>query len=602
MRKFISFFILFLFVIGTNSSYAQWVTQTFTGTSNLTSVNFLNTTTGLAVGSGGTIIKTTNGGTTWAARTSLTANNLASVVWMSATSALAVGQFGIILMSTNSGDNWTNQTTGTNLNGVFCVNGTTAYACGNTGTMLKTTNSGVNWTTQTTGTTNNLMSVYFVSEGFGYACGTAGRIITTTNGGTNWTILTSGTTNNLNSVYAAGGTVYVCGAAGTMRVSTNAGTNWTGQSLGTTTNTTCVRFTPPVPATGWATGSSGRINFTNNGGINWSQQTSPSTNNLNSVHMVTNTTGWIVGDGSTILKTTTGGLSVPAAPTLTTPANGASNVSLTPTFGWNNVAGASSYLIQISTVSNFAIITDSSTRTVNSYTPGTGILQPATGYFWRVRASNSMGNSPFSSTFNFSTSLNPPPVPTLLTPANGSGAQSLTPTLTWQSLPSIIRYRVEVSTISSFGIITDSATIPGGTTQYIIPAGKLQLGLTYFWRVNAANASGTGAWSSPFNFSTVLTGINLVSSEVPKEFKLNNNYPNPFNPSTKIRFSVPKSEFVSLKVYSIDGKLVDELLKTNLTAGTFEVEWNADNFASGVYFYRLESSSFIDTKRMLLVK
>lgn len=587
-----------------NFIYAQgWVTQTSgVGAVSLASVNFISATTGLAVGTGGTIIKTTNGGTTWSARSSLTANALTSVVFATPTNAYAVGQFGIILMSTNAGDNWTSQTTGTNLTSVCFSSANTGYAVGATGTILKTTNGGTNWTALTSGTTANLTCVFFATDLEGYVTGAAGRIQKTTNGGTNWTLLTSGVTGTINSVNFVSTTLgWACGAAGTMLNTTNGGTNWVSQALGTNTaNITCVNF--QNVSTGWATGQTGRINFTANSGNNWSTQTSGTNSNLTSIYMVNTTTGWIVGDNGTILKTTTGGLSVPTAPVLTAPANNSSNISTTPTFTWNAVNGAASYKILISTVSNFGIITDSAIVTTNSYTIAPGKLQNASAYFWKVNASNAVGTSAYSTTFNFSTTLTPPPTPTLVSPANGAAGQSLTPALVWQSLTGITSFHIEVSTLSNFALITDSGTVAGSATQYMVPAGKLSVGLTYFWRVRATNASGTGSYTSPWSFSTLLTGINLISSEIPKEFKLFGNYPNPFNPTTKIKFNIPEAGFASLKIYNASGKLVSEVFNNNFAAGSYEVEWQGSSLASGVYFYRFESASFSDTKRMMLIK
>ncbi len=586
-----------------NFAYSQgWVAQTSgVGTVSLASVNFISATTGLAVGTAGTIIKTINGGTTWVAKSSLTANALTSVVFVSATNAIAVGQFGIVLSSTNAGETWTSQTTGTNLNSVFFSSANIGYAVGATGTILKTTNGGTNWTALVSGTTVNLTSSYFVSDLIGYVTGATGRIQKTVNGGTNWTVLNSGSTANINSAsYFSDVKGWQCGAASTMLKTTNGGTSFTNTTLGGNVNMASVTFKDS--SNGWATGANGRINFTANGGTTWGIQTSPAFGNLNCICMVNTTTGWIVGDQGTILKTTTGGLSAPTAPTLQIPANNSSNISVTPTFGWTVVNGAATYRIQVSTVSNFAVIIDSAIVATNSYTIGSGLLQPASAYFWRVNASNAIGTSANSTTFNFSTVLNPPPVPTLISPPNGQGGVSLTPSLIWNTLTGVTSFQVQVSDQVNFSTIADSATVIGSSNIYNVPAGRLGLGTNYNWRVRAINGSGIGAWSTPFSFFTLAVGVNLISADVPKEFKLFNNYPNPFNPTTKIRFNMPKSEFATLKIYSSTGKLVAELFNNNFAAGSYEVEWTASNFASGIYFYKIESASFTDTRRMILVK
>jgi hypothetical protein len=97
-------------------------------------------------------------------------------------------------------------------------------------------------------------------------------------------------------------------------------------------------------------------------------------------------------------------------------------------------------------------------------------------------------------------------------------------------------------------------------------------------------------------------GINQISSGIPEKFCLSQNYPNPFNPTTNIEFSLPKKSFVELKVFDIAGKKVAELVNKSLSVGTFQYEFKGENLPSGVYYYRLETSYFFQTKKMLLIK
>lgn len=101
----------------------------------------------------------------------------------------------------------------------------------------------------------------------------------------------------------------------------------------------------------------------------------------------------------------------------------------------------------------------------------------------------------------------------------------------------------------------------------------------------------------------VVIGIQNVSNEVPATFSLQQNYPNPFNPSTTIRFSVPKASVVTVGVYDVTGKLVATIANNEyVTAGVKEINFNASNLASGIYFYTLKSGDFTQTKKMILVK
>lgn len=104
-----------------------------------------------------------------------------------------------------------------------------------------------------------------------------------------------------------------------------------------------------------------------------------------------------------------------------------------------------------------------------------------------------------------------------------------------------------------------------------------------------------------FNFGSPI-GIQVISSEVPQNFSLSQNYPNPFNPVTKIKFSIPKSGIVKLTVYDAAGREAAVLIKGELEAGTFNYDFDVSHLASGIYFYKLESGEFTQTKKMALVK
>jgi len=102
-----------------------------------------------------------------------------------------------------------------------------------------------------------------------------------------------------------------------------------------------------------------------------------------------------------------------------------------------------------------------------------------------------------------------------------------------------------------------------------------------------------------FDYSDV---VEVEVNNLPTEFSLSQNYPNPFNPSTNIEYSVPSSEYVSLKVYDILGNLVATLVNEKKEAGKYKVTFNASNLASGLYFYKIQAGSFNQVRKMLLIK
>ncbi len=96
--------------------------------------------------------------------------------------------------------------------------------------------------------------------------------------------------------------------------------------------------------------------------------------------------------------------------------------------------------------------------------------------------------------------------------------------------------------------------------------------------------------------------LDVKDLATPKAYELGQNYPNPFNPSTTIEYSVPKDAAVTLKIYDVLGKEVATLVNEQKPTGTYIVNWNASNFSSGLYFYKLTAGEFTQTKKMFLVK
>jgi hypothetical protein len=96
--------------------------------------------------------------------------------------------------------------------------------------------------------------------------------------------------------------------------------------------------------------------------------------------------------------------------------------------------------------------------------------------------------------------------------------------------------------------------------------------------------------------------VKKIGSEIPESFSLSQNYPNPFNPSTKFTYELPVTNYVKLVVCDVLGREVETLVNEQLKPGSYEVEWDGSNYPSGVYFYKLITESFSETKKMVLVK
>jgi hypothetical protein len=101
----------------------------------------------------------------------------------------------------------------------------------------------------------------------------------------------------------------------------------------------------------------------------------------------------------------------------------------------------------------------------------------------------------------------------------------------------------------------------------------------------------------------ITTWIDQFSGKnIPGEIRLFQNYPNPYNPTTKIRYQIPTTGLVSLRVYNLLGEVVATLVNVEKSAGNYYVEFIASGLPSGIYFYRLQAGNFVETRKMILLK
>ncbi len=160
-----------------------------------------------------------------------------------------------------------------------------------------------------------------------------------------------------------------------------------------------------------------------------------------------------------------------------------------------------------------------------------------------------------------------------------------------------------------------TVNIAGASTTVVLSQGIL---LTARFRISPGTGNGSyainlanlifnegnpiGLITNGYIIVTNPTDVREYRSGVPNQFALSQNYPNPFNPSTMIRYDLPKSEQVVIKVYDIVGREISTLVDSRQEAGFKEVQWNASNLPSGIYFYRISAGNFSDVKKMMIVK
>ncbi len=193
----------------------------------------------------------------------------------------------------------------------------------------------------------------------------------------------------------------------------------------------------------------------------------------------------------------------------------------------------------------------------------------------------------------------PPAQPTLVSPPNNSFNQLSSVRFIWNKSIGASTYRLQVAQDSLFtNLVLNDSTLTDST----IVVTNLTTNKYYWWRVNAKNAIGTSPYSAIWKFGTFFVGLNQLSNIIPDDFKLYNNYPNPFNPVTKIRFNIPNAGKVIFSIYDMLGNEIFTINENNLIPGIYEYQFDGSNYPSGIYFYRLISGNFSETKKMVLIK
>ncbi|HCA42817.1 MAG TPA: hypothetical protein DEP28_06140 [Bacteroidetes bacterium] len=390
----------------------------------------------------------------------------------------------------------------------------------------------------------------------GISIGRNGQIYRTTGNDTiNLLPKNSGTTQDLNAIaisYHSEPFYLVVGNNGTILRSVNEGNNWMTRTSPTTNNLNDVCF--GFNGYQYIVGDAGTLLRSNSLGQNWSTVSSGTTRKLNVVtaHSAQTEIIIVAGEKGTILRSSTSGFTF-------------TNVSIPDTtfdFTCNN----------LSSVGNVEIN--------NFYLAGTnGKIYRSTNFGLNWTALNSGITTNINSIFFESDDSG------AVAGDNGVIRVTTNSGLTWNSDPIF-------NGLS--GNLTSISVMPRASKTYT----ALSLnGMTGLSRIGVISEDSV----------IIVTSVKQLSSEIPSTFKLHQNYPNPFNPKTKIKFDIEKSTNVKLSIFDITGKEVALLVNTFLPLGEYEADWDAGNFASGVYFYRLyleesKGNATVLTNKMILSK
>ncbi|MCS6908477.1 MAG: YCF48-related protein [Anaerolineales bacterium] len=272
------------------------------------SVSFSTASLGVAVGEGGLIVRTEDGGKTWEQVPSGIKTNLNHVYLIDQTYGWAVGDKGVILFTQNGGVGWERQTVPTtaNINRVFFLDSNRGWAVGDNGVILYTTNRGLKWDPQTSGVTKSLYGVDFVDASYGWATGQDGIVLVTTSGGTSWTLQTSCTeTHTLYDVdFVNRNSGWLVGMGGALWQTSDGGNQWTEWFIPDWTRD-LYDIELIGSTSGWIVGTSGFLAQYQNS--TWTKKESGTEVNLYGADFVNFSNGWLVGEAGSVFYTSDGG-------------------------------------------------------------------------------------------------------------------------------------------------------------------------------------------------------------------------------------------------------------------------------------------------------
>ena len=603
------------------STAQEWHVQPTGSTTAVNGLMFIDGATGIGVGSG-ILFRTVDGGTNWGTQT---VTGFMTSVWFSdSENGTAVGwggSNGVVLRTTDRGITWSQlQPPGGNLNSVHYADSTNGIAVGDK-IIVRTSDGGLTWQIQLFGTIPPLGDVYMIDQSTAVVVGGTlmPTVLRTSDGGANWQTISTPANSYLGGVaFLDANRGVAVGVGGTIIRTTDAGLTWSLQASNTTNSLRAVRFNSST-GEGIAVGTSGTILRTTDAGISWTTESSPTTQILNCVSP-TGDTGWTVGGGNgTILHRSSSIISLP--PVIVDIAIDSLNMIIPAegdTFAYHMTftnLTASSQVVDVWT----KVLRPVGNPIDPLYGPETLTLDP----FEVVVIDTAKMGVPFDArsgeysliafvgTYqtdtldtDTTTFIKLPEVPCedisqFQTRCRPGGTVQARVTLTDNSHTGD-RVEFTIDDVAYEATVAQNRrallSLPGfalgaHTVELTEPPGCFDLVMVM---CPAGFEKGEDEWEEDLQRSS--------QESTPSAIALSDNYPNPFNPTTVIKYDLTTDSPVSLKVFDILGREVLSLVDGAETAGRHQVTLNASDLSRGVYFYRLRAGSYTETKRLVLMK
>jgi photosystem II stability/assembly factor-like uncharacterized protein len=489
------------------------------------------------------------------------------------------------------------------------------------------------WEIIPSGTTEEFNSIFFYDYEVGFACGNSGTVIKSIDSGKTWQTLQTPTTFDLNDLYMFHqDTVLVVGDSGTMYFTDDGGSTWTGSSNFIPEDILSVSFSDGEGICGCISQTILYCNYTGTGLSCATAQTGLFGGGFYGAYMLSPQIGFVAGENSIF------------QPLFGVSTDSGHNWDFTAFYLNNNegrATGVDFTDLNIGYVSArvwdgqgaIAKTTDSGYNWVTTFftyplwsidfpisgaslvgyavgDQGTILKTSDAGMNWLPQQSgtNFRLNKVHFKDFDFGfavgengiilkTSTGGDPIPVELTSFTAS-VQLKIIYLSWstateknnQGFEILRRIQNNIDDWNKIGFVagygTTTETQHYSFTDNDVSAGKYQ------YRLKQIDYDGT------FEYSDIIE----VEVGMPTEFSLEQNYPNPFNPTTTIKYQIPELSFVTIKVYDVLGNDIATLFNEEKSFGSYEVEFYATTLPSGIYFYRLQAGSFVETKKMVLMK
>lgn len=644
--------------ITTSNGGADWTVVNTSIANDILSISFINRQTGIAGCSRGMILRTTDGGTSFTTVQVDSSRDVKAVQLFPDGKGYAAGDKGLFLRSTDGGSSWIKSQLDTvSFSTVQVLPSGKAFLAGEAGSIYRSLDGGMNWAKVRDNISQTISKLEFKDDLTGWAFGRNGLALRTTDGGLTWNTAAIGlpgwiktfsilpgdqliaagapgvivkSTNN-GSTWARSGdsskfhynhstftgiTGWIFGNNGLILHTTDAGATWAFQSEGSENTINSIEFLDPMIGT--AVGDSGLILRTEDGGDTWIRQFTNYKTNLNDVFFLDTIRGWIVGDDGTILQTLDRGASWQKHDLSQITSDDIYSIEGTK---WSNkaVGQNGAYLVSqnsptgaiwyrggapIKTYRGIVTLSSRSASLVGDQgtilqlvtsPSGGGVIDLSIDPKFDLRDIFFTGGGRGWVVGKYGI---------VLRSTNGGAKWAITDTIPVNWLNAVYFYdSLNGYTAGSYGALYKSedagynwTRIPTGVTNtfkksFFFNKDEGWLVGTYGLLMKTVNGGGSGSPTS-------------VEAEyiTPSEFYLDQNFPNPFNPSTTITFNVNRSGNYRLAVYDLLGREVAELVNRYLPSGQHFAAFDAGGLPSGVYIYRLSGAGQSHARKMVLLK